>query len=113
MQFEKNHFVALRNRAMLETLFASGMRISELINLRRNQIDHTGRVFIEGKGKKQRFIYLTERAQKHIGLYLEERDDESPFLFIAKRGANASNKAKHISPNYSKPRSNAIVNSWV
>jgi site-specific recombinase XerD len=100
LQFESNSFVALRNHAMLETLFASGMRISELINLRRNQIDHSGRIFIEGKGKKQRFIYLTDRAQKHIHTYLTERDDESPYLFIATRGANASNKAKHISPNY-------------
>lgn len=100
MQYEKNRFVALRNRAMLETLFASGMRISELINLRRNQLDHTGRIFIEGKGKKQRFIYLTDRAQKHIAEYLHERDDELPYLFIAKRGANANDKAKHISPNY-------------
>lgn len=100
MQYEKNRFIALRNRAMLETLFASGMRISELINLRRNQLDHSGRIFIEGKGKKQRFIYLTERAQKHIGEYLNERDDELPYLFVATRGTNASNKAKHISPNY-------------
>lgn len=85
---------------MLETLFASGMRISELINLRRNQLDHSGRIFIEGKGKKQRFIYLTDRAQKHIDAYLQERDDESPYLFVAKRGANAGDKTKHISPNY-------------
>lgn len=100
MQFETNKEIALRNRAMLETLFASGMRISELINLRRNQLDHSGRIFIEGKGKKQRFIYLTDRAQRHIAEYLNERDDELPYLFIAKRGANASNKNKHISPNY-------------
>lgn len=100
MQYEKNRFVALRNRAMLETLFASGMRISELINLRRNQLDHSGRIFIEGKGKKQRFIYLTDRAQKHISEYLNERDDDLPYLFVAKRGANANDKAKHISPNY-------------
>lgn len=100
MQYEKNRFVALRNRAMLETLFASGMRISELINLRRNQIDQTGKIFIEGKGKKQRFIYLTERAQNHIGEYLKMRDDELPYLFVAKRGANATDKKKHISPNY-------------
>lgn len=100
MVFETNKLVALRNRAMLETLFASGMRISELIKLRRNQLDHTGRIFIEGKGKKQRFIYLTDRAQQHIDNYLTERDDNSPFLFTAMRGANASNKTKHISPNY-------------
>ncbi len=100
MQYEKNRFVALRNRAMLETLFASGMRISELINLRRNQIDQSGRIFIEGKGKKQRFIYLTDRAQRHIAEYIKERDDELPYLFVAKRGANATDKKKHISPNY-------------
>ena len=100
IKFERNEFVALRNRAALETLFASGMRISELISLRRNQIDHTGKIFIEGKGKKQRFIYLTERAKRHIDTYLALRDDDSPYLFIAKRGLNAANKAKHISPNY-------------
>ena len=70
MKFEKNKMVALRNRAALETLFASGMRISELLSLRKNQVDHTGRIFIQGKGKKQRFIYLTERAKKHIDNYL-------------------------------------------
>jgi len=100
MKFETNKIVALRNRAMLETLFASGMRISELISLKRNQIDHSGRIFIEGKGKKQRFIYLTDRAQEHIDTYLKKRDDDSPYLFIAQRGANAGNKTKHISPNY-------------
>lgn len=100
MRFERNKFVALRNRAMLETLFASGMRISELINLRRNQLDHSGRIFIEGKGKKQRFIYLTERAQKHLAEYLAKRDDTLPFLFVPLRGANYGDKTKHISPNY-------------
>lgn len=100
MKFEKNKVIALRNRAMLETLFASGMRISELINLRRNQLDHSGRIFIEGKGKKQRFIYLTNRAQTHISNYLAERTDDLPYLFIPKRGANVGNKTKHISPNY-------------
>lgn len=98
--FEKNKFVAKRNRAMLETLFASGMRISELINLKRNQLDKSGKIFIQGKGKKQRFIYLTDRAKSHIDDYLKLRADDSPFLFIAKRGLNAANKSKPISPNY-------------
>ena len=100
MQFEKDKMVALRNRAALETLFASGMRISELINLKRNQLDKSGRVFIQGKGKKQRFIYLTERAEKHITNYLRERTDDSPYLFVPKRGVNAADKSKHISANY-------------
>jgi integrase/recombinase XerD len=98
--FEKDAFVAKRNRAMLETLFASGMRISELINLKRNQLDKSGKIFIQGKGKKQRFIYLTDRATKYLEIYLKTRADDSPFLFIAKRGANASDKTKPISANY-------------
>jgi len=100
MKFEKDKLVALRNRAALETLFASGMRISELISLKRVQLDKTGRIFIEGKGKKQRFIYLTDRAKKHIDNYLRARIDDYPNLFIPKRGQNASNKEKHISSNY-------------
>ena len=63
---EKIEFVQKRNRAMLETLFASGMRISELIGLRINQLDHSGKIFVEGKGRKRRFIYLTTRAEEHI-----------------------------------------------
>ncbi|XKT74289.1 MAG: tyrosine-type recombinase/integrase [Patescibacteria group bacterium UBA2163] len=100
MKFEKNKLVALRNRAALETLLASGMRISELISLKRNQLDASGRIFIEGKGKKQRFIYLTDRAKKHIVRYLEERTDDSPYLFVPNRGLNAHDKNKHISANY-------------
>ena len=99
-KFEKDKFVSLRNRAALEMLFASGMRISELINLKIKQLDKSGRVFIEGKGRKQRFIYLTERAKKHIDTYLKVRDNESPFLFVAERGRNVKNKTKHLSANY-------------
>lgn len=100
MQFEKNPFVALRNRAMLEMLFASGMRISELINLKRTQLDKSGKIFIQGKGRKQRFIYLTDRAKHHIDNYLKERADDAPYLFIPKRGLNAGDIKKPISPNY-------------
>lgn len=100
MEFERNKIVAFRNRAVLETLFASGMRISELINLKRVQLDKSGKIFIQGKGRKQRFIYLTERAKRHIENYLKERADDSPYLFIPNRGRNASDKNKHISANY-------------
>jgi len=101
IKFEKNKTVALRNRAVLEVLFSTGMRISELINLKKNQIDKTGRIFIMGKGKKERFVYLTPRAQKHIKNYLEVRGNiDSPYLFVPYRGKNIHNKDKKISPNY-------------
>lgn len=100
MRFEKDPLVQLRNRAALETLFASGMRISELISLKRTQVDQAGKIFIEGKGRKQRFIYLTDRAAKHIGNYLARRADDSPYLFVALRGRNVGNNGKHLSANY-------------
>jgi len=104
-QFEKNKTIALRNRAVLETLFSTGMRISELINLRKDQIDKTGRIFIRGKGKKERFVYLTPRAQKHIKNYLEVRgESKSPYLFVPYRGKNVNLKDKKISPNYLEER---------
>ncbi len=101
---EKKPKIALRNRAMLETLFATGMRISELRSLNRDQIDGTGRVFITGKGKKQRFVYLTPRAQEHLQRYLDTRNDASPALFIPYTGRNVTNPKKRLSANYLQER---------
>ena len=82
-QFEKNKIIALRNRAILETLFSTGARISELLNIKITDIDKTGRIFIKGKGKKERFVYLTPRAQRYVKKYLEVRaGGESPYLFV-------------------------------
>jgi len=101
IQFEKNRIIALRNRAILETLFSTGVRISELLNIKMSDIDKTGRIFIKGKGKKERFVYLTLRAQRHIKKYLEVRGEtESPYLFVPYRGKNVNLKTKKVSPNY-------------
>jgi site-specific recombinase XerD len=102
-KFEKNKVVVLRNRAMLETIFSTGIRISELINLKKNQIDKSGRIFIRGQGK--RFVYLTPRAQKHLKNYLKVRgESDSPYLFIPYRGKNMQQRDKKISPNYLQER---------
>ncbi|TAN57295.1 hypothetical protein EPN15_04570 [Patescibacteria group bacterium] len=99
-KFEKKKIIAVRNRAMLELLFSTGMRISELVNLNRNQIDETGKIFIMGKGKKQRFVYLTPRAKLHLDEYSNLRTDNHPGLFIPYRGRNAGDAKKRISTNY-------------
>ncbi|MBI4837330.1 MAG: tyrosine-type recombinase/integrase [Candidatus Portnoybacteria bacterium] len=103
-QFEKNKLVALRNRTILEVLFSTGMRISEVTNLKKNQIDNTGRIFIIGKGKKERFVYLTQRAHEHLQNYLKTRNDTLPYLFIPYSGLNNTKKDKKISPNYLQER---------
>lgn len=102
--FEKNKEVILRNRAMLEVLFSTGLRISELTNLNRDQIDNSGKIFVMGKGKKERFVYLTERAKEHLKNYQETRKDSSPALFIPYRGANVASTHRRISINYIQER---------
>lgn len=99
-RFEKTRELKLRNRAILETLFSTGMRISELVSLNRDQIDKSGRIFIRGKGKKERFVYLTARAKEHIDAYIDMRDDPYPALFIPYRGRNAEKTTARISTNY-------------
>lgn len=101
---EKNEKIKLRNRAMLEVLFSTGMRISELVGLKRSDIDKTGRIFVLGKGKKERFVYLTPRARSHLERYLATRNDQAPYLFIPYRGRNAPSRDKKISPNYLQSR---------
>jgi site-specific recombinase XerD len=101
---ESNPRMALRNRAMLEVLFATGMRISELCGLNRSQIDHSGRIFITGKGRKQRFVYLTERAREHLDAYLATRQDDCPALFIPYAGRNVARSKRRISTNYLQDR---------
>lgn len=96
--YEKDPTIALRNRAMLEVLLATGMRISELISLNRRDIDGTGRIFVMGKGRKQRFVYLTPRAGAILDAYIHTRTDDQEALFIAYRGENKKNG--RISPNY-------------
>ncbi len=99
-EFEKNKLIGLRNRAMLEMLFSTGLRISELLNFKLDQIDKGGRIFIRGKGKKERFVYLTPRAQKHLNNYLEERDDDSSFVFVPYSGSRVKERNKKITASY-------------
>lgn len=73
-KFEKDPRVAARNRAMMELLFSTGMRISELVGLNMEQINDEGKIFIMGKGKKERFVYLTPRGLHYLKEYLRVRD---------------------------------------
>ncbi len=73
MEFEKEERVALRNRCMLELLFATGMRISELINLNIEQLNVAGKIYVMGKGKKERAVYMTNRSLNWVNKYLKLR----------------------------------------
>ena len=99
-QLEPAELVGLRNRAMLEVLFSTGLRISELMSLNRSQLDDTGRLFVRGKGKKERFVYLTDRARHWLNEYLTRRMDQVPAMFVPLRGINAGKMIRRISTNY-------------
>ena len=73
----------LRDRALIEILYASGMRISEALSLNRNQINWEQReAHIIGKGNKPRKVYFTEDALKWLREYLSYRHDDHPALFL-------------------------------
>lgn len=99
-KLEADPIIGARNRAMLEVLFSTGMRISELLSLNRRDINDRGRIFITGKGRKQRFVYLTGRAKYRIDEYLRLRTDNQEALFVPTRGKNINKKQRRISPNY-------------
>ncbi len=72
-----------RDRAILILLFSSGLRISELTGLNRNQINLEKREFsVVGKGSKIRIVFISEEARDVIQEYLEKRIDVDPALFI-------------------------------
>lgn len=105
LRLEHNPVVASRNRALLEVLFSTGLRISELVSLKTEAIDQRGRIFVRGKGKKERFVYLTDRALGAIRAYRRRRGHSpSPYLFIPYRGKNCRAKEKRLSPNYIQER---------
>ncbi len=65
-----------RDRAILETLYSTGMRISELVSLKESEVDFIGStVVVAGKGKKERMLPIGERALSAIRRYLEKRGD--------------------------------------
>lgn len=83
-----------RNRAILETLYACGLRVSELINLQlSNLFFEEGFIKVHGKGRKDRFVPINKRAIKYISFYLEhDRNHQKPqsketdILFLNRRG---------------------------
>lgn len=74
----------LRDRAIIELLFSSGLRVSELVNLNRDNINLKRREFmVRGKGQKDRPVFISQSAADHITNYLESRHDSLPALFIS------------------------------
>jgi len=73
----------LRDKAILETLFSTGLRVSELCKLDRDSIDFKrGEFAVTGKGNKTRVVFLSDRARKAVSDYLEKRQDTEETLLV-------------------------------
>jgi len=83
-QIDTSTDTGLRDRALVELLFSSGLRVSELVNLNRDHINTKRREFmVRGKGQKDRPIFISESAASHIDAYLAARMDNLPPLFLS------------------------------
>lgn len=92
-----NIHAGLRDRALLETMFSTGMRVSELVALDKKQFSGLGRtqdaeLSITGKGGYPRTVYVSTRALAWIQRYLEKRDDDEPALFVRLGGPTGNSQ---------------------
>lgn len=77
----------LRDRAILEVLFSTGLRVSELTSLNKEDINiERGEFSVLGKGRKVRVVFLSDNAKKRLSEYLEKRSDPYSPLFIRYSG---------------------------
>ena len=82
----------LRDRAILELLYSSGLRVSELVSLDIAHINLKRREFtVRGKGQKDRPVFISQQAADWVQLYIDTREDALPALFISYGGKAATN----------------------
>jgi len=80
--------IGLRDKAILETLFSTGLRVSELVKLNRDQISLSRKEFgVIGKGGRSRVVFLSEKAVRWLKRYLDSRDEQYKPLFVRLAGS--------------------------
>lgn len=74
----------LRDKAIIEFLYSTAVRVSELTKLNREDIKFSTKdLIVFGKGKKERRVYLNDRANLYLREYLQSRTDDNPALFVS------------------------------
>lgn len=99
---KENTLKDLRDKTILELLFSTGLRVSELCSLTSDIDLHSDELSIRGKGGKVRVVFLSDDAKKSIKNYLGARKDMSDALFVSHRsdlGKLKENSKKQKSPN--------------
>jgi len=92
--------VGMRDKAILEVLFSTGLRVSELVSLSRSQVNLDSREFLViGKGGRSRIVFLSEKAVEWLDRYLKMRPDDWEPLFVRlkKKKENVEEEMKQFS----------------
>ena len=75
-----------RERALIEFLFSTGCRVSEVVSLNRSDIDYYNkRILVKGKGDKERYVFLNAPAIVWLDRYFQERSDTNEALFVSSK----------------------------
>lgn len=77
--------ICIRDRLIISLLYTSGIRIAELMSLERDSIQD-GRFYVVGKGHNGRYCFTDKKTMSLLKLYLKQRKDENPALFVSSRG---------------------------
>jgi site-specific recombinase XerD len=95
-----NNLKGLRDKAILELLFSTGMRVSELCSLNREHIENakSEEISVRGKGDKIRVVFLSDKAKMSIKNYLDKRRDMEEALFIKVIGHQPSIVSTRLTP---------------
>ena len=84
---------SLRDKAILEFLYSTGARVSEMVSLKKENVDFiSGIARVKGKGRKERLLPLGEPALNSLKKYIDKRSDSNPSLFINKRGGTLTDR---------------------
>ncbi|HNW55488.1 MAG TPA: tyrosine-type recombinase/integrase [bacterium] len=93
---KSSKIIRLRDRAILELLFSTGLRVSELARLRINDINLKKNEFtVRGKGSKLRLVFLSDDAKATVKAYLDARQDTEPFIFVGHGKINKENNPQY------------------
>lgn len=103
LTLKQPELIAVRDKAILELLFSTGLRVSELVSLQRDDVElKKGEIGVTGKGRKRRVVFISPAAREWTQKYLALRRDMSPSLF-------ANHDRAHTAREKEKSRLRAVV----